>query len=77
MYGLVYAVNDIQYTGIGTGEVVGQMISANAAHRHRRRTNTLGNSSITYDCGLARSGGGMLPTGFLIKPGSYKEVADP
>jgi hypothetical protein len=76
--GMVYAVNDIQYTGIGTGEIVGQMISANVRDTIATvvDTSTAGNSSITYDCNNARTGGGALRRGFMIKPGSYKEVSD-
>ena len=38
-------------------------------------TNTGGNSSIVYNCGYASNPGGQMPQGFIIQPGSYKEVA--
>jgi Tfp pilus assembly protein PilX len=76
--GMVYAVNDISYAGTGTGFISGQMISQNVRDTVATvvDTNTIGNSSVTYNCSDSRTGGGVLSPNFLLRPGSYKEVAD-
>jgi hypothetical protein len=33
-------------------------------------------ASISYDCRTARTGGGTLPAGWFVRPGSYREVPD-
>jgi Tfp pilus assembly protein PilX len=77
MYGMVYAVNDISYAGTGTGLISGQMISANVRDTVATvvDTNTIGNSSIVYNCADSRTGGGVLSPNFLLRPGSYREVS--
>lgn len=79
MQGMVYAVNDISYTGTGTGNITGQMISQNIRDTVATTidTNLGGNSAVTYDCAAARTGGGYIPQGWFVKAGSYKEIADP
>ena len=76
--GLVYSVNDISYAGTGTGFISGQLVSQNVRDTIATvvDTNTIGNSSITYNCSDARTGGGVLSPNFLMRPGSYKEVSD-
>ena len=76
--GMVYAVNDISYAGTGTGFISGQMISQNVRDTVATvvDTNTIGNSSVTYNCSDSRTGGGVLSPNFMLRPGSYKEVAD-
>ena len=76
--GMVYSVNDISYAGTGTGYISGQMISQNVRDTVATvvDTNTIGNSSITYNCNDARTGGGVLSPNFLMRPGSYREVSD-
>ena len=75
--GMVYAVNDISYAGTGTGFISGQMISANVRDTIATvvDTNTIGNSSITYNCNDSRTGGGVLSPNFMLRPGSYREIA--
>jgi hypothetical protein len=79
MHGMVYAVNDISYTGTGTGEIVGQMISQNVRDTVATSidTNTGGNAAIIYNCAYAKTGGGQIPQSWFLKAGTYKEVADP
>ncbi len=76
--GLVYAQNDISYTGTGTGRITGQMISANVKDTIATviDTSTFGNSQIIYNCAAAQSGGGTIPPNFIVEPGTYKEVSD-
>jgi hypothetical protein len=77
--GLVYAENDISYTGTGTGQIVGQVISANVKDTVATvvDTSTSGNSSIIYNCNYARGGDGFVPPNFMVKAGTYREVSDP
>ena len=76
--GMVYALNDISYAGTGTGFISGQMISQNVRDTIATvvDTNTIGNSSIIYNCNDSRTGGGVLSPNFMMRPGSYKELAD-
>src|SRR5262249_22637705 len=76
MYGLAYSVNDISYTGTGTGQVVGAMVSRNVRDTSSTSidTNTGGNASIIWNCSYVKNGGGQLPPGFSIEPGTYKEI---
>jgi hypothetical protein len=75
--GLVYAVNDLVYQGVGTGLIEGAVISQNIRDVDSTTidTNTGGNSSIIFNCGYATNPGGNMPQGFTVQPGSYKEVA--
>jgi len=75
--GLVYSVNDLVYTGTGTGLIEGAVMSQNIrdASSTTIDTNTGGNSSIIYNCGYASNPGGQMSQGFTVQPGSYKEVS--
>jgi hypothetical protein len=75
--GLVYAVNDLVYTGTGTGLIEGAVMSQNIRDISSTTidTNTGGNSSIIYNCGYASNPGGQMPQGFTVQPGTYKEVS--
>ena len=77
MYGLAYSVNDISYTGTGTGQVVGAMISRNIRDTSSTSidTNAGGNASIVWNCSYVKNGGGQLPPGFSIEAGTYKEIS--
>ena len=79
MHGLVYVVNDLTYTGTGTGEIDGAVITQNIRDTSSTTidTNTGGNASVIFNCRYATTAGGQLPQGFTIEPGTYKEVADP
>lgn len=78
MHGLVYVVNDLTYTGTGTGEIDGAVITQNIRDTSSTTidTNTGGNASVIYNCRYATTAGGQLPPGYAMVPGTYKEVAD-
>ncbi len=38
-------------------------------------TDTSGNSTIIWNCGYVRTGGGALPSTFTTESGSYKEIS--
>jgi hypothetical protein len=76
MTGLVYAQNDIVYNGTGTGSISGAVISENRkdAVSTAVDASASGNADIVYDCQAVRDGGGALSQGWLMKPGSDREV---
>ena len=78
MWGYGYVQNDLTYTGTGTGQIVGAMLSRNVRDTSSTTidTNTGGNASIIYDCAKAREGGGFVPVTFSVKAGTYKELSD-
>lgn len=77
MHGFVYVQNDFTYQGTGTGQIVGAVMSQNVRDTSATSidTDTGGNSTIVWDCGYAKSGGGQLPQTFTIEPGTYKEIS--
>jgi hypothetical protein len=77
MHGMIYVLNDFSYTGIGTSEIDGAVISQNVRDTSSSTidTNAGGNAKITYNCYYAKTGGGWIPQGFRIKAGTYKEVS--
>jgi hypothetical protein len=77
IHGLVYAVNDFSYNGTGTGGIWGQAISQNIrdAASTSVDTSTSGNSQVIFNCRYAK-GFDMIPPGFTVVPGSYRERAD-
>jgi hypothetical protein len=76
MWGYGYVMNDLTYTGTGTGQIVGAMLSRNIRDTSSTTidTNTGGNASILYDCAKARDGGGAVPRTFSVKAGTYREL---
>jgi len=78
MQGMVYVVNDLSYTGTGTGEIAGVVVSQNVRDTVATTvdTNSGGNASIVYNCAAARTGGGQIPQGWFVKPGTYRDVSD-
>jgi hypothetical protein len=77
MHGMVYVVNDLTYTGTGHGEIDGAVFSQNIRDTSSTSvdTNAGGNAQVNYNCSYASSGGGQVPVGFTIEPGTYKEVS--
>jgi hypothetical protein len=77
VHGLVYAVNDFSYNGTGNGGLWGQVISQNIrdAASTSVDTSTSGNSQVIFNCQYAK-GFDMIPPGFTVIPGSYRERAD-
>jgi hypothetical protein len=68
---LLYAVNDIQVTG--PARILGQVVSGNLRDPV---TAIGGGAQIAYGCRAARTGGGTVPEGFVVKPGTYREIPD-
>ncbi len=77
MHGLIYVLNDMTYTGTGTGQIDGAVITQNIRDTSSTSIDTSmgGNSKINFNCNYAKTGGGQVPQGFRIKAGTYKEVS--
>lgn len=77
MHGMVYVLNDMSYTGTGTGQIDGAVITQNVRDINATTidTNVGGNAAIYYNCNYAKTGGGQVPQSWTIKAGSYKEVS--
>jgi len=77
MHGMIYALNDLSYTGTGTGQIDGAVITQNVRDSTSTviDTNAGGNAKIIYNCNYAKTGGGQIPQGYRIKAGTYKEVS--
>ncbi len=77
IHGLVYANEDLAYTGTGTGAITGLVIANNL---HETSTSgvdsdTSGNSTIIYSCRFAK-GSGTVPQSWFVQSGSYSEPSD-
>jgi hypothetical protein len=76
MHGLIYAVNDFTYTGTGTGQIDGAVVSRNIRDTSTTSidTNTGGNADIIWNCSYVKTGGGYVPPTFIPETGTYKEI---
>lgn len=74
--GLVYAADDLT-AGNGTAVVNGAVIAhnENGANDTQIDTTTNGTISINYDCNNINNAGGRIPQGFMVKPGTWREVS--
>ena len=77
MHGMVYVLNDMTYTGVGTGQIDGVVLTQNVRDTSSTTIDTSsgGNAAIYYNCGYAKTGGGQVPQTWTIKSGTYKEVS--
>jgi hypothetical protein len=76
--GLVYAQNDVSLHGTGNSNINGAVISTNRVDTASTNIDTddTGNAPVTYNCPKVRDGGGTLPQGWFVKPGTFREVAE-
>ena len=76
--GLIYALNDISYRGTGNGSIYGAVVSTNIIDTIATAvdTDTLGNANIQYDCAAIANGGGYIPQGYYVAPGSWREASN-
>lgn len=74
--GLIYAADDLT-AGNGTAAINGAVIAHNVNNANATQidTSTNGTISINYDCSAINNGGGKIPRGFLVKPGTWREVS--
>jgi hypothetical protein len=78
MDGLAYAQNDISYHGVGTGGLLGAVLSRNIRDLSSTSIDSdlLGNALIKYNCGYAKNGGGSLLPKWVVETGTYRELCD-
>ena len=76
MTGLVYAQNDVTMHGAGGGSLNGAVISTNRMDTSATIVDSddIGNVPLTYNCPAVRSGGGTIPQGWFVKPGTFRDV---
>jgi hypothetical protein len=76
--GVIYALNDLSYRGTGVGSIHGAVISANVIDTVATNvdTDTTGNANVTYDCAAIADGGGFIPQGYYVAPGSWREASN-
>jgi hypothetical protein len=74
--GLIYAQNDVDLHGAGGGSITGAVISTNRIDSQSTNVDTedVGNAPIPYNCRSVRDGGGFIPQGWFVKPGTYRDV---
>jgi hypothetical protein len=74
--GLVYVVDDLT-AGNGTATINGAVIAHNLNNSNATQIDTSANGTITfnYDCAALDTGGGRIPQGFFVKPGTWREVS--
>ncbi len=74
--GLIYAQNDVTLHGAGGGTISGAVISTNRLDTSSTNVDTddIGNAPLTYNCPAVRDGGGTIPQGWFVKPGTFKDV---
>jgi hypothetical protein len=77
MKGVVYSQNDLVYQGTGTGKVSGAMVSRNIRDTSSTSIDSEagGQSKILYNCDDAKRGGGGGVPSWVLKGGTYKELA--
>jgi hypothetical protein len=77
MSGLIYAQNDVNLHGTGSGSYTGAIISSNRLDTTSTNIDSedIGNGPISYNCPAVRSGGGQLSQNWFVKPGTYRETS--
>lgn len=75
--GLAYAQDGFRYSGAAPGGIDGQVVAAGALGGSTRLSRAGGGSALTFDCAAASGGDGTVPVGWMLKPGSYRELPDP
>ena len=74
--GLAYALDGFAYRGAAPGGVEGQVVAQGVRGGATAIDRAGGGPAIRFDCATARSGDGLISFGWLLKPGSYRELPD-
>jgi hypothetical protein len=74
--GLIYVVDDLT-AGNGTAAINGAIVAHNLNNSNGTQIDTSANGtiSISYSCPALNTGGGTIPQGFMVKPGTWREVS--
>ena len=74
--GLAYALDGFAYRGEAPGGVEGQVVARGLRGGVTLIERTGNGPAIRFDCAAARSGDGLISFGWMLKPGSYRELPD-
>ena len=72
--GLAYALDGFAYRGEAPGGVEGQVVARGLRGGATLIERTGNGPAIRFDCAAARSGDGLISFGWMLKPGSYREL---
>jgi len=72
--GLAYALDGFAYRGASPGGIEGQVVAQAVRDGVTAIDREGAGPAIRFDCDVARSGDGLLPGGWFLKPGSYREI---
>ena len=76
LQGLVYAADTLTYGTAGAGSIEGLAVALNVRQPEARlETTAAGGLRVAFDC-RAAGGAGVVPRGFALIPGSYREERD-
>jgi hypothetical protein len=75
--GLAYAQDGFAYRGATPGGIEGQVVATGVRGGSASLFRSGGGSALTLDCAAAAGGDGTVPTGWMVKPGAYRELPDP
>jgi hypothetical protein len=74
--GLIYVIDDLT-AGNGTAVINGAVIAHNLNNSNGTAIDTSANGNITinYDCTAMDTGGGAVPQGFFVQPGTWRLIS--
>ncbi|HXG04525.1 MAG TPA: pilus assembly PilX N-terminal domain-containing protein [Candidatus Binatia bacterium] len=74
--GLLYVMDDLT-AGNGTASIYGAVIAHNINNSNGSAIDTSANGNITisYDCQAMDTGGGQIPQGFVVQPGTWRLIS--
>jgi len=72
--GLAYALDGFAYRGEAPGGVEGQVVARGLRGGVTLIQRTGDGPAIRFDCAAARTGDGLISFGWMLKPGSYREL---
>ena len=75
---MVYARDGLTYQAAGAGTIEGLAVSLNVSETAGARVEATGGGelAVRFDCARATAAG-VVPRGFRMIPGTYREDADP
>jgi hypothetical protein len=74
--GLAYALDGFAYRGASPGGIEGQVVAQAVRGGVTAIARESAGPAIRFDCSVARSGDGLVPGGWFLKPGSYREIPE-
>ena len=75
--GLAYAQDGFVYQGAAPGGIEGQVVAAGLRGGSTIVSGPGAGATLVFDCAAAAGGDGTVPTGWMLKAGSYRELPEP